>query len=570
MEKRVLLAVTLSFLVLAAYQYFFVKPVPRPAQGSGASAPPGRAAPSIPGGGTADVAAPPPSTPVMPEEPVPEVEPLVADTEERDVVVESSRVQAVFSNRGAELKSWHLRDYRNEQQQPVDLVPTGVPPTEPRGFALDAADPATTQRLRGALYRASAQELRVSDGQKTLTFEYQDAGGLLVRKIFEFEANGQPYELKFSAEVRQDGQPVAVGVSSGPGLGDTDRAAGSGGFFSPSYYQKPQGIYQQDTKVSRLSWSNLQQAPAYEGRFHYVGTDDHYFLSVFLPGDHALKVEYRPFTVAGPQGSRELLAYTLRADTPWRDARFFLGPKQFDLLAATDKELVRTINFGIFDWLVVPLLRALNAVNRYVGNYGWSIIALTILINLAMWPLRHKSMVSMRKMQALQPQVKAIQDRYANLKMTDPARQKMNTELMNLYREKGVNPASGCVPMLLTFPVLFAFYAMLSQAIELRGAPFVGWITDLSVRDPWYVTPLLMGGTMFWQQRMTPSTADPTQQKVMMFMPVMFTFMFLWAPSGLVLYWLVSNLFAIGQQYVTNRMLGAPPGPKVRPAAAKA
>ena len=366
--------------------------------------------------------------------------------------------------------------------------------------------------------------------------------------------------MKFSAEVRLDGQPVPVAVSGGPGLGDADRAAGSGGFFSPSYYQKPQGIYQQDTKVSRLAWSSIQQAPTYEGRFHYVGTDDHYFLSVFLPGDHGVKVAYKPFTVAADQGPRELLTYTLQHDQPWRDARFFLGPKQFDLLAATDRELVRTINFGMFDWLVVPLLRALNAVNRYVGNYGWSIILLTMIINLAMWPLRHKSMVSMRRMQSLQPQVKAIQDRYANLKMTDPARQKMNTELMNLYREKGVNPASGCVPMLLTFPVLFAFYSMLSQAIELRGAPFFGWITDLSVQDPLFITPLLMGGTMFWQQRMTPSTADPTQQKVMMFMPVMFTFMFLWAPSGLVVYWLVSNLFAIGQQYVTNRMLGGPAG----------
>ena len=291
---------------------------------------------------------------------------------------------------------------------------------------------------------------------------------------------------------------------------------------------------------------------------------------MFVPIDHDVRAVYRTFAVPAADGARELIAYTLAQDRPWQNATFFLGPKQFDVLAASDPELVRTIHFGMFDWLVVPLLRALNAINRYVGNYGWSIILLTVLINLAMWPLRHKSMVSMRKMQALQPQVKALQDRYANLKMTDPARQKMNTELMNLYREKGVNPASGCVPMLLTFPVLFAFYALLAQAIELRGAPFVGWITDLSVKDPLFITPLLMGGTMFWQQRMTPSTADPTQQKVMMFMPIMFTFMFLWAPSGLVIYWLVSNLFAIGQQYLTNRMIGAPPAAKPRAAAAGA
>ena len=189
-----------------------------------------------------------------------------------------------------------------------------------------------------------------------------------------------------------------------------------------------------------------------------------------------------------------------------------------------------------------------------MGNWGWSIIVLTLMINALMAPLRHKSLVSMRKLQKLQPEIKAIQKRYEKYKVTDPERQKMNTEMMNLYRERGVNPASGCVPMLLTMPVLFAFYALLSVAIELRGAPWMGWIHDLSVHDPLYITPLLMGGTMFWQQYITPSTADPVQQKVMLLMPVVFTVTFLWFPSGLVLYWLFSNLWAIGQQLVTNRM----------------
>jgi YidC/Oxa1 family membrane protein insertase len=174
---------------------------------------------------------------------------------------------------------------------------------------------------------------------------------------------------------------------------------------------------------------------------------------------------------------------------------------------------LRTINFGIFAFLAVPLLRALNGINAYVGNYGWSIIILTVLINAAMFPLRHKSVVSMRKMQELQPQIKAIQDRYGKLKSTDPARQKMNQEVMDLYRQRGVNPASGCIPMLLTMPILFAFYSLLSQAIDLRGAPFMLWITDLSVRDPYYVTPLLMGATMVWQQKITPIATDPGSRR---------------------------------------------------------
>ena len=249
------------------------------------------------------------------------------------------------------------------------------------------------------------------------------------------------------------------------------------------------------------------------------------------------------------------------------NVRFFAGPKDFDVLATADRTLVWAIHFGVFRWLVVPLLSALKWVNSYVGNYGWSIILLTIIINLVMFPLRHKSVVSMRKMQEVQPEVKAIQDRYSKLKVTDPARQKMNVELMNLYRERGVNPASGCVPMLLTLPVLYAFYSMLSVAIELRGAPFVGWITDLSTYDPWFVTPILMGATQFVQQKMAPATGDPTQQKMMLFMPLIFMTMFIWAPSGLVLYWTVSNLWAIGQQVLTNRMIGPAPQRSVRPPA---
>ena len=245
------------------------------------------------------------------------------------------------------------------------------------------------------------------------------------------------------------------------------------------------------------------------------------------------------------------------------NVKFYVGPKDFDVLQAVDGRLVRVINFGIFDFLAVPLLRALKWIHGYVSNYGWSIIILTLLINVVMFPLRHKSMVSMRKMQEIQPQVKAIQDRYKDLKATDPAKQKMNGEMMSLYKEKGVNPVSGCIPMLLTMPVLFAFYSLLSQAIEIRGEPFIWWITDLSAHDKFYVTPILMGASQFWQQRLSPPAGgDPVQQKMMMMMPLVFTFMFLWMPSGLTVYWFFSNLLAIGQQYLTNRLVGPPSAPR--------
>src|SRR5207249_4373437 len=202
------------------------------------------------------------------------------------------------------------------------------------------------------------------------------------------------------------------------------------------------------------------------------------------------------------------------------------------------------------------------------GHYGWSIIILTLIINIVLFPLRHKSVVSMRKMQEIQPEVKAIQDRYSKLKATDPAKQKMNQELMALYKERGVNPASGCVPMLLTMPVLFAFYSLLSTAIELRGAPFIGWIHDLTTHDPLYITPVIMGASQLWQQKMTPSAGmDPAQQRMMMLMPIVFTVMFLWLPAGVAIYYAVTNLWGIGQQYLTNYLIGPPKVRTIRPPA---
>lgn len=311
--------------------------------------------------------------------------------------------------------------------------------------------------------------------------------------------------------------------------------------------------------MERLPPDDFATRRVYEAAFRYAGMDDHYFLGAALL-DRQTRVEYATHTVPTEVGPRALVEYGLSFPEPPTEIKFYLGPKDFDQLIHSDQQLVRTIHFGWFAWLVVPLLQALKWINGYVGNYGWSIILLTVLINVVIFPLRHKSVVSMRKMQQLQPRVKAIQERYAGLKATDPAKQKMNQEMMELYRTAGVNPASGCVPMLLTMPVLFAFYSLLATAIELRGAPFALWIQDLSAQDPYYVTPVIMGATMLWQQWITPNAAmDPTQQRVMMFMPLMFMVFFLWAPSGLVLYWLMSNLLTIGQQYLTNRIVGPPP-----------
>ena len=397
-----------------------------------------------------------------------------------------------------------------------------------------------------------------------MTFEYQDAAGLTVRKEFAFDP-ASPYVIRFSASVTNGSAPIVPTIDWGPAIG-TKLEINTSGYHAP-----PQPIYYVDGDVERITASDVPEIADQQGTYGFAGVDDHYFMSAAVNPPSPLRLNFRVIPMPAMDAAEDppppYIAWSATYPAAPSGAVFFFGPKDFDVLAAVDRDLVRAIHFGLFSWLVVPLLRALKWVNVYVGNYGWSIIALTGLINLVMFPLRHKSVVSMRRMQEIQPEVKAIQDRYANLKMTDPARQNMNKEMMQLYKERGVNPASGCVPMLLTLPVLFAFYAMLSVAIELRGAPFIGWITDLSVYDPLFITPVLMGITQFVQTRMTPSTADPMQQRVMMFMPLLFMFMFIWAPSGLVLYWTVANLWAIGQQALTNKLIGPPVVRTIRPPA---
>jgi YidC/Oxa1 family membrane protein insertase len=350
-------------------------------------------------------------------------------------------------------------------------------------------------------------------------------------------------------------------IAWGPGLGDQGAAAGGGSLFTGNAVQPPRTLAHHGGELTRLTPDKAASSPTTQGPFKFVGVDDHYFVS-FTVGDLNGAAEFKPLTLPGPnQTERRLLAYTVKPATPGQPIKFFVGPKQFDDLRALGPDYTRAIDFGMFAWLVVPLLSGLKWLFGFTGNYGWSIILLTIFINVAMFPLRHKSSLAMRKMQAIQPQMKMIQDRYSHLKMTDPGRQKMQEEVSALYKEKGVNPASGCLPMLLTLPVLMAFYSLLAQSVELRGAPFAGWIHDLSGSDPYFVLPALMGITMFWQQKLTPTTADPTQQRVMMVMPIMFTAMMLFSASGVVLYWFVSQVWAIGQQYLTNWIAGPLPVP---------
>ena len=541
MERRVLLAITLSFAVLYVYQAFLVPPPPadsgnRPA--ATALTLPVRAG-TAPGNLTA--AAP---TAVLLTAPV------VGDTTEREIVLETAHVRGTFTNRGARLRHWVLKNYRNERGEPINLIPEVTSPDQALPFALRVDDPAVTARLNDTPYQVTGPQ------DQTISFALETTEGLKVRKSFTLDP--QTFVVSFSASVTLNGQELNPTVAWGPGMTDEIARTTQGSFLSPSYVYQAQAIYHTGSDVEREAASAIPGGTIHEGSYRWAGIDDHYFISAVLQPPGRLRVEYQPVTIPTPASPPTLgryMTYALRFNAAPENVRFYVGPKQLNVMRDIDPEFTRAIYFGMFAVLAAPLLEALRWVHGYVGDWGWSIIVLTILINLVMFPLRHKSVVSMRKMQEIQPQMKAIQERYAKYKITDPERQKMNSEVMDLYRARGVNPASGCVPTLLTLPFLFAFYAMLGQAIEIRGERF-WWIPDLAVQDPLFLMPALMGVSMFWQQKMTPTSADPTQQKIMMFMPVMITVTMLFAPSGLVIYWLVSNIWTIGQQYFTNWLIG--------------
>ena len=551
MEKRLLLAIILSVLVMYVYGALVGKPAPKPAATVSQNAPgqnPAQTQSPTPGS-VPDLTPLPTPGPTQ----VPAAAALVTEPNEREASIETGEVIAVFTNRGALLKSLRLKHYLEPQtKQPQEIVERNVP-NQPLPFSLQTPNEQTSKTLNNALYAVTATS-------NDLRFEYRDTGG--VRAVKQFHIDPSSYVITFTADVSDEGKTVTPTILWGPAVGDAGEIS--------RYTQAPEGLIDTGDKVQRLASKDLAKQSVYDGDFKFAGVDDNYFMTVALaPGPS--KVSFQPIAIPPPAGSKDagraLVAYSIepRENHP---VKFFAGPKDFDVLSAIGPNMTRAINFGMFAVIVVPLLRSLKWVHGFIGNWGWSIVLLTVIINAIMFPLRHKSAVSMRKMQEIQPEVKAIQDRYAKFKATDPQKQNMNKELMELYKQRGVNPAAGCVPMLLTFPVLFAMWALLQTSIELRGAPWFGWIHDLSSHDPYYVLPVLMGATSFWQQKMMPAAGgDPAQQKMMMFMPLFMMFIFLWLPAGALIYYVVTNIWTIGQQYLTNYLIGPPNVRSVRPPA---
>src|SRR5947209_6449118 len=467
MERRVLLAIFLSFLVLYVYRALVVTPVPKPAAGAPAAAPiaaGGRGTPSQP-----EAVTNPPAATAAPL-PIAAAAPAIGEGRERDIRVENRDVIAVFTTRGARLKSLRLKHYLDQARQPQELVEKEIE-SLPLPFTLQTANEQTTRVINGAVYEVSGEPAAGASGPVDLCFQYRDDDGLRSVKQFHLDASG--YIITFGATVAGGSGDETPTIHWGPAVGDAGEVS--------RYSQKAEALLfgAADTKPQRLQAKDFSKQSVFDGDFKFAGVDDNYFMIVALsPGP--CKVSYQPVTVPPPASSkdpaRELVAYSVRPLQGTQNVKFFAGPKDFDVLVSINSDLTQAINFGMFAVIVVPLLRSLKWVHGYIGNYGWSIV--------------------------------------------------------------------------------------------LRGAPWFGWIHDLSSHDPYYVLPVLMGATSFWQQKMMPATGgDPAQQKMMMFMPLFMMFIFLWLPAGALIYYVVTNIWTIGQQYLTNYLIGPPNVRTMRPAA---
>ena len=546
-EKRLLLALLLSTAVLLLAPYFLGSFEP--------------ASPEVPFEEVRDEPALPPTGPETESPPTalavpqPTLPPTRAPRRTIEILGEDLILR--FTTAGAELESARLTGYQSKSSgEWLELIPQNLAPEHNRPLSLSTPDRAVAAELAEAVYEIARNPPPQVRAPTELVFLYRGERVEVTRRL-KIPASGYIFEVETSVRTASGSQPFSVAL--GPALGK-DLGATEGGFFAitPGDFAYPGVVYYGGGNAHRIYLSDLEQDQTLGMDTEWAAFDAQFFSHVLLTPDGSESLSLRkrtwgPLEAEDASGEVELMPVELGLPPDARTV-VYLGPKDAETLRAVEPTLTQLIDYGWLAVLVKPLVSVLKLIYGLVQNYGWAIIILTFLINLALLPIRYKQIISMKKMTALQPKLKAIQDRYKKLSRRDPKRQEMNREIMALYQQHGVNPLGSCLPLLLQMPFLFAFYRMLAGSIELRGAPFMLWIQDLSQHDPYYVTPIVMGASMVMQQKMTPSTGDPTQRRMMMLMPIMFTYFFLWVSSGLALYFLFSNVFGILFQVGVQKM----------------
>jgi YidC/Oxa1 family membrane protein insertase len=548
MEQRLLLAFVLMGLVLFLTPYFYKAPPPAPK----ASTTPVTAKPAAATAATAGV------QPVTkPAEAVPG---QIAASSEQQFDVDTDIYHITLSNRGGTVRSWTLKKYKDHAGKPLELINEASYAKVAPPFSIVLRDDKAADALNYGLYQAKPAE----DG---LGIQYTFSDGKnYALKTFHFSKSG--YLSQITTEVTINGVPTDHLLQWRGGFGDStviNRVADQHAVYFDPHESGTAGLTQ--GKLFTKDAKSVKDGPQIvTGNFSFAGLDDKFFAAVFLPKDNtAVKVEtVKDDVPPAPAAKDEMRVGVEVGGDSVNRFTVFVGPKDIDLLRRVDPKLQQLIDWGWFGVIAKPLFLAMHWLNdNFVHNYGWSIVVITIAINLVLLPLRVKSMKSQRKMQSLQPKLAAINAKYKGLSMRDPKKAEQNQEVMEFYKKEGVNPMGGCLPMLVQLPLIYALYKVFAVTIEMRGAHWL-WITDLSQPEqlPIHILPLIMIVSQFVMQRMTPNPGmDPSQAKMMMFMPLMFGFLFYNFSAGLVLYWLTSNLVQIGQQWAVNRMMPAPPPP---------
>ena len=553
MEKRAILAIVLSLVVVIVWSIVFAPSTPPPEEFDDA-APLDALSPDAPL---------PAEAPRLAEQPLPAVTapgeavaPAEEVLQERFIDVDTGVALITLTSRGAGVLLVRFHDYRTGLED--DAAPIMVGPL-PGAAAVPLAGSLAINGdrivpLGRQLFASDSEDVVLSDGADAAEIAFAGTldNGFVVRRVYRFSYGRYDFEVETSVEGLSPRASNALLQQWGPGLvqpGGEEVRRGQTAILPRSY----------------VSGKIVDDAPDENGRpvveqgsVAWASLGDTYFTAALipleLPGDAVVVSNDR-------DGALSVGVRTpLPPDRPRQTVQVYVGPKEEPLLEAVEPSLTKVIDLGFFSPMARPMLQLLRLVNRWVHNYGVSIILVTVLIKIVFWPLTHKSYKSMKAMQNLQPKMKELQALYKDDK------QGLNRAMMQLYRDQKVNPMGGCLPMILQIPFFFAFYNALLYSIELRHAPFICWeqevlwgfrgICDLSVYDPSYITPVLMGASMFWQQSMTPTVGDPTQAKIMKFMPLIFLFFFLNAPAGLVVYWLINNVLSIMQQMWTNRARG--------------
>ena len=443
---------------------------------------------------------------------------------------------ARFSNRGAQLVSFQLTGYKTKEGANVELVKARDASRTDFPFAIEARDGALAARLNTALYAVRQYDEK---GQTVLEYSYAGADEVAATKTFRFPGD---YLFNFTVAVRP---AVPYRIVVGPGVRTLEPDEKDSQFTITG-----NGVVQRDDDLKIIRREKAPNLAAWDSA-QFVGIEDNYFLAALRPEKASGALLRAVDFGSGKDKRREVYAGLNAASDGVVAGEAFFGPKETSLLDRYGFE--KTLQYGTFGIIARFFLVALAWINSFTHNWGWAIIVLTIVIKVALYPLQHKWMLSMRKIQKVQPKMEAIKARYKKHRTDPEQRQKMNAEVMKLYQQEGINPAGGCLPMLIQFPIFVGFYNLLSHAIELRGAEFGLWIHDLSAKDPTYILPILMTVAMFVQQLITPTTADPQQRRMFLIMPIVFGWIFKEFPSGLVLYWLVQNILTIVQQLIMNR-----------------